>query len=110
VNYQLVGATAPNEFTFTDFDLSGNQRYYYRVVAKDAVGVSIPSSAVSVTTRAAAATNLKIYSASPTQLMIEWKDSNGESSYKVQRSADGISGWTTVGSRQRTHRCSSTAA
>ena len=97
VNFELVGATAPNEFTFIDLGLSGNQRYFYRVVAKDAAGVSSPSAVVSAVTRAAAATNLKIYSASPTQLMIEWNDSNGEQSYKVQRSADGISGWTTVG-------------
>jgi fibronectin type 3 domain-containing protein len=101
VNFQLVGATAPNEFTFTDFNLSGNQRYFYRVVAKDSAGVSVPSSIVNITTRAAAATNLKVFSVSPTQLMIEWKDSNGESNYKVQRSDDGSSGWTTIGTSAR---------
>lgn len=96
ITFTEIGVTAINVVTFADTGLGDAQRYFYRVRAKDASGVSVPSSAVNTVTRAGAVTNLNIFSASPTKLVLEWKDASSESSYKVQRSADGVNGWTTI--------------
>jgi hypothetical protein len=98
VDFDTIGTTAADMLTFTDSTLSGAQKYYYRVRTADAVGASTPSIVVSATARPAAVTGLKVTSYSNNTLVIEWIDASGESSYKLQRSTNGTSGWTAIGS------------
>ena len=98
VNFQAVGTVAANISTFTDSTVAGGLKYFYRVRTDDAVGVSNPSAVAGGTTRAAAVTGLKIYSAATNQLVVQWNDVNGETDYTLERSLNGTSGWTAIGS------------
>ena len=94
--YAQVGSTATDVTTYNDTGLSGWQRYFYRVRAKDASGVSAESSVVSGMTRSAAVTGLTVTSWSDTKLILNWTDSSGETGYRVERSPDGTTGWTVL--------------
>ncbi|PYQ65138.1 MAG: hypothetical protein DMF54_11905, partial [Acidobacteria bacterium] len=50
----------------------------------------------------AAPTNLTASAISATQISLSWTASSGASSYKIQRSADGSTGWSQVGSSPTT--------
>ncbi|MCC7474510.1 MAG: DUF1349 domain-containing protein [Pirellulales bacterium] len=97
VNFQTLGTTAAGVLSYTDTTATGGEKYYYRVLTNDAVGVSDPSLAVSATTRAPAVSSLKVYSADTTKLVIEWFDASGETDYTLQRSTTGTGSWTTIG-------------
>jgi len=96
-NFEQVAAVAANLTTYTDTNLQGFDRYFYRVRAQDASGVSNPSTIVNGVTRAAAVTNLSVTSWTNTQLILNWTDSSGESSYRIERSPNGTNTWTTAG-------------
>ncbi|MBI2825503.1 MAG: hypothetical protein HYX69_12540 [Planctomycetia bacterium] len=98
INYTQVGTTAVTAGQFTDTGLSDDQRYFYRVRALGGGGVSTSSGAVTADTRAGAVTNVNVISYSTTQLVLDWTDASGETGYRIERSTDGISGWSTVGS------------
>jgi len=93
-----AGTTAAGVRTFTDTGLSSVERYYYRVRAQDATGVSVPSSTVNALTRAGAAVNLALCSYSTSQIVVNWTDAGGETTYRIERSPNGTSNWTTAGS------------
>ena len=95
INYVQVGTTGPAVTTFTNTSLADFQRYTYRVLTVNGSGVSVPSNVVAATTRAGAVSNLNIISYSSSQLIPDWSDASGEVNYRVERSADGVSGWTT---------------
>jgi fibronectin type 3 domain-containing protein len=95
INFVQVGTTTPGVTTFTNTGLSDFQRYTYRVLAVNSSGISPPSSDVSVTTHAGAVSNLNIISYSSSQLIPDWSDASGEANYRVERSADGVTGWVT---------------
>jgi regulation of enolase protein 1 (concanavalin A-like superfamily)/fibronectin type 3 domain-containing protein len=97
INYVVAGSTAANIVTFTDTNLIAGERYYYRVRAMNASGVSIPSAVKNSGTRSGPVTLLNVISPSPTQLIVEWKgDSTFEVSHRIERSLNGTSGWATV--------------
>jgi regulation of enolase protein 1 (concanavalin A-like superfamily) len=97
VDFKQVGTTAAGVTTYTDSGLSDALKYFYRVRAVDGSGVSAPSSIVSDITRAGAVSNLRIISYTSSELVLDWTDASGETGYRIERSANGTSGWTTVG-------------
>ncbi|HLA84944.1 MAG TPA: fibronectin type III domain-containing protein, partial [Thermoguttaceae bacterium] len=96
INYAQIATTAAGATTYTATGLADYNRYYFRVRAVDAAGVSQPSTAVSDVTRAGPISNLNIISYTQSNLILDWTDAGGETSYRVERSANGTSGWTTV--------------
>jgi titin len=88
--------------SFSDVGLAAATTYFYRVVATSPNGDSAPSTAVSATTLAPppppTPTGVDATAMSPSQIDVTWQDVTGEDGYVVQRSANGSSGWTQVGS------------
>ncbi|NLE37375.1 MAG: DUF1349 domain-containing protein, partial [Pirellulaceae bacterium] len=97
VNYAQVGTTAAGALAYTATGLADFNRYYYRVRAIDASGVSTPSAVVHDITRAGAVSELRIISYTRNILVLDWKDASGETGYRIERSPNGTSNWTTVG-------------
>jgi hypothetical protein len=95
MGYISIATTNSGTTSYTDTGLSGFQRYFYRLRAQNASGVSTPSSVVSQITRASAATNLTVSSYTNSTLIANWSDAGGETGYRLERSTDG-STWTTV--------------
>jgi len=96
-----VGTTDSDVVSFSDTGLSAATTYYYRVVASNSSGSSAPSTVVSATTLVppppAAPDGVTATAVSSTQIDVAWQDVAGESGYRVQRSANGSTGWTQVG-------------
>ena len=96
VNFAEVGTTSANVTTYTASGLSPAQQYFFRVRARNSVGVSVPSAVATGTTRAGTVTNFAVSSLSTTTLMLNWTEASGETGYRIERSTDG-STWTTHG-------------
>ena len=92
-----AGTTAAGDTSFDDNGLPGSFRYFYRVSARDAAaGRSAPSAVAHGVNRPSAVTNVKAMSINASTVVIDWRDTDGETGYRVQRSADGGATWTTV--------------
>jgi len=96
INFAQVGTTAAGVTTYTATGLADYNRYYFRVRAQDASGVSVPSTVVHDVTRAGAVSNLNIISYTKSNLVIDWTDAAGETGYRLERSPNGTTNWTTV--------------
>ena len=95
-----VATTGDDVTAYTDAGLDPEETYFYRVSVLLEDGVSAPpSDVVSATTPVdpPGATVLQIVSNSRTTIDLAWDDVAGESSYRIERSADGESGWTAIG-------------
>jgi len=90
--------------SFTDGGLQANTSYSYSVRARDAAGnMNIASATASATTfntspvPPAAPSGLTAVAASASQINLSWVDNAGnETGYRVERSLNGSSGWSTV--------------
>jgi regulation of enolase protein 1 (concanavalin A-like superfamily) len=96
VNFSTVTTTAADVTTYEDKDLFGSLRYYYRVRAVDASGVSTPTAVKNIVNRPNAVTNFKVTSLNTTTTVLNWRDTHGESGYRIESSADGVT-FTTLG-------------
>jgi fibronectin type 3 domain-containing protein len=98
ITFAQIGTTAADVVTYADSGLADYQRYFYRVRAQTSDGkVSTPSNVVNEITRAGAVSNLRIVSYTPTELVLDWTEASGETGYRVERSPNGTSSWTTIG-------------
>jgi hypothetical protein len=88
-----VGATVT---TYNDNGLFGSMRYFYRIAALDSTGRSAPSAEVSALNRPNAPFGLTYESISTSQIVINWRDVSGDTGYRVERSSDGGTTWTTI--------------
>ncbi|MFY9615690.1 MAG: N,N-dimethylformamidase beta subunit family domain-containing protein [Candidatus Dormiibacterota bacterium] len=91
--------------SYIDLGLNASTTYYYQVLANNTAGDSGPSNVAFATTLQpppAAPTGLSATAFSPTQVNLGWTASGGASSYKIQRSPNGTSGWTQVGTSATT--------
>jgi hypothetical protein len=96
----VTAAVAANAVTYTDTGLLSATLYYYRVVAKNAVGEAVSGTA-SATTQSPPATPpvqpsaLHLISATTSQIKIGWTDnSSDETAFQLQWSLTGTGGWT----------------
>ncbi|HEX8523355.1 MAG TPA: NPCBM/NEW2 domain-containing protein [Tepidisphaeraceae bacterium] len=96
-----VGAVLADITNFTDANLNATTSYSYRIRATNTAGDSSYTSVVSATTLAipapAAPSNLTAVAASGTQINLNWTDNaTDETSFILERSADGVTGWTQI--------------
>jgi lysophospholipase L1-like esterase/fibronectin type 3 domain-containing protein len=101
IDWAAVGSAARDNLNFADSGLASLTSYSYRVVATSRNGDSAPSAVVTASTAApappAVPTGVTAVAVSSSQIDLAWQDVAGESGYRVQRSADGVSGWAQVG-------------
>jgi aryl-phospho-beta-D-glucosidase BglC (GH1 family) len=91
----------PNSTSISITVLPGSTPYFYRIRAKNTIGSSfsnvvgpLPST---VTTSPVAPSNLVATATSSSQIKLSWNDnSNNESSFKIERSLNGNTGWSLV--------------
>ena len=95
-NFSNLGTTGANVVTFSDTTAAAGTTYHYRVIASNGAGSSAPSSSASTTT-IPAAPSLTASAASSSQINLSWTNVAGETGYVVERSADGTSGWSQIG-------------
>ena len=96
VIYTRASTTAASVTTYADNALPGSARYFYRVSALNADGASPPSSPANAINRPSAPASLAITSYTTTSLILNWKDTSGETGYRIEQSTDG-STFTTHG-------------
>ena len=98
LTWNVVVSTTSDQTSYTDAALASGTTYYYRVAAVNGENVS-RSDVVSATTTVDTPTAPVLLSAagSATSVDLAWSDVEGELSYQVQRSSDGINGWTDIG-------------
>ena len=96
ITFTTAGTTAANVTTYDDPDLFGSLRYYYQVKAINGSTTSAPSVIRNAINRPNAVTNFAITSLNTTQTVLNWRDTHGESGYRIERSLDGTT-YTQIG-------------
>jgi hypothetical protein len=98
VDFTTASSVNANVTSYNDNAPSGSLRYFYRVSARGDANTtrSAPSAPVSALNRPSAVTNMKFMSLTTTQVAIDWRDTDGETGYRVERSADGGVNWSTL--------------
>jgi uncharacterized repeat protein (TIGR01451 family) len=95
--FTQIGTTAEGVTTFSDTTVSPVTAYQYEIIAVDGPDQSVPSNIVSTTTPTLAPTLLTATVSTPTQINLAWHDVTGETGFIVQKSLDGSTGWTQIG-------------
>ncbi|EZH74616.1 hypothetical protein ATO12_12685 [Aquimarina atlantica] len=101
--WTLIANPTTNTTSYSDTGLTPNTAYYYRVRAENSGGNSAYSNTASATTlpdgtAPEAPSILSATAVSKSQINLSWADNaNNEDLFKVERSANGTSGWTSVG-------------
>lgn len=97
--WQLIASPVANVASHSDNGLNPGMTYYYRVLATNNAGDSPWSNVTSARTLTppAAPSGLTASAQSSTQINLSWADVTDESTYKVQRSANGTTGWSQIG-------------
>lgn len=94
LNWTQIATTA--NLTYTDASQPGGFRYFYRVAAMLASTRSVPSAVVSIVSRPSAVTNFTTTSWTASQIILNWRDAQSETGYRIERSTDGTN-WATRG-------------
>jgi regulation of enolase protein 1 (concanavalin A-like superfamily) len=90
ITFAQAGQTAADDTDFATSLLVGSMRYFFRVSALDGSGgVSAPSAAGSGVNRPSAVTGASVTSWQSTAVILNWKDTDGETGYRIERSPDG---------------------
>ncbi|MBN1995356.1 MAG: fibronectin type III domain-containing protein [Anaerolineae bacterium] len=99
-----IATVVANVTTYNDVGLFASATYYYRVRAYNSLGDSTYAGPANDTTSAppggapTAPSNLSATQVSPTQINLAWTDNSiSETGFKIERSANGLSGWTQIG-------------
>ena len=95
-----VATTQDHVTAYTDQGLDSMETYFYRVLVLLEDGVAAPpSDVVSATTPVdpPVATVLRVTSRTHTTVDLAWDDVDAESSYRIERSSDGQTEWTVIG-------------
>lgn len=101
VTWTQIGTASANATSYNDTGLSANTTYYYQVRAYSGLGDGPYSNTANTTTlpnAPSAPSGLTATAISQTQINLAWTDNaNNEDGYKIERSADGSTGWTQIG-------------
>ncbi|MBA3869349.1 MAG: DUF11 domain-containing protein, partial [Anaerolineae bacterium] len=103
-NWAQIAAAPANSTSYSDNTVTCGIPYYYRVRAYRSntaqfSGYTTVQSTTTLCSTLNAPTSLAIFSALPAQVNINWVDqSNNESAFAIERSADGATGWTVIDS------------
>ncbi|WP_162659645.1 FG-GAP-like repeat-containing protein [Tuwongella immobilis] len=97
VDFVTIGTTEAGVTNFLDADLPGSHRYFYRVRANDATGVSTASAIVHRVNRPSSVTSFTVTSWRPDKLILNWRETTGETGYRIERSGDGGATFQVVG-------------
>jgi Fibronectin type III domain len=100
VSWHRVAHIDGTQTRYTDGALTSGTTYYYRVAAivnGQAVSSSDVVSATTTTVDTPAAPVLISATGSATSVDLTWSDVDGELGYRIERSPDGTSGWTPIG-------------
>jgi hypothetical protein len=95
-----ITATAANATSYNDTGLSPLTQYYYRIRAYDGLTNGSYSTSANATTlfHLLAPTSVIANPVSNTAIDVSWTDtSTGETGHKVERSLNGTTGWTEIG-------------
>ncbi|HET9530950.1 MAG TPA: phospholipase D-like domain-containing protein, partial [Blastocatellia bacterium] len=101
-NVQTGSPTGTTKETYTLSGLTQGTTYFWKVVSKTMANVTREGNVWSFTTAGTAPvppapTNLAASAASTHQIDLSWTDVSDDDGYKVERSLNGTSGWTQVG-------------
>jgi fibronectin type 3 domain-containing protein len=88
---------APSGAGFQDQPLTPGTRYYYRVSAVSSNGNGLYSAIANNYTLPDVPTGLIVTPASVTQINVSWNAVGSATAYRVERSLNGTSGWSVVG-------------
>ena len=90
IDFSSVFDAASTATSWTNTGLPGALRYFYRVRALSASGRSAASTVVSEVNRPSPVTKASIapMPKSTTQLILNWRDTSGETGYRIERSTD----------------------
>jgi titin len=88
-----VGTTDGDTLAYTNTGLTAGTRYYYRVVAANQAGRSEASAVASDTTVPPTPASLTANAVSTSRIDLTWAAAPGTTTYVVERSADGSTGW-----------------
>jgi Fibronectin type III domain len=93
-----IASTDRGETSYTDLGLESGTTYFYRVLAVTPAGDVLASDAVSATTAVDPldAPTVTAASNSSTTIDLSWSDVANETGYRIERSSDGVQGWTTI--------------
>ncbi len=94
--FTTAGTVGMDVTSYTDTNLRGTMRYFYRVLALNGSGASVPSTVVSQLNRPSAVRNLEVTSLDQNRIVLDWIETSGETGYRIERSSDGIN-YTTIG-------------
>jgi hypothetical protein len=97
VNWSQLGLLPATATSYADRSVSGGTTAYYRVLAFNGPTRSSPSNTATATTVPAAPANVTAQTLSETSVTVSWGDVTGENGFVVERSPDGSTGWTQVG-------------
>ena len=96
VNWSQIGQTGLNVTTYTDNLSFGAMRWWYRVSALGVTSRTAYSTAASAINKPAAPTLPQAVVMSGTSLSLTWRDTNAETGYRLERSTNGGSTYTTL--------------
>lgn len=100
MDWKVVASPDGDQTRYTDAALDAGTTYYYRVAAfvegQDVARSDVVSATTTVDTPAAPV--LLSATSSATSIGLAWSDVDGELGYSIERSPDGTTGWTSVGS------------
>ena len=95
--WTTVGNLAADQTSLADGALAGSRRYFYRVSAADGSGRSAPSGMASIVNRPSAVTNLTSTAWTTSQIILNWRDTDGETGYRIERAPEGSEAWVARG-------------
>jgi autotransporter-associated beta strand protein len=90
VEFSDVGTAGAEATSWVDSDLAGSMRFFYRVRSLDSEGRSVASAVASAVNRPSAVTNASVMSLSTSQVVLDWRDTSGDSGYRIERSSDNV--------------------
>ena len=90
VGFADVGTIASSATSWTDASLPVSMRYFYRVRATDESGRSAASGIVNAISRPVTVTNAAVTALTTSQLVLNWRDTSGDSGYRIERSTDNV--------------------